>query len=68
MGLTYVVFTTDEGTMLVPNLTLLAAAIVRSPQPQPQLQPQPGQPTTTQPPVGPAPPRERPEAPDPTRP
>ena len=68
MGLTYVVFTTDEGTMLVPNLTLLAAAIVRSPQPQPQLQPQPGQPTTTQPPVGPAPPRKSPEAPDPTRP
>jgi small-conductance mechanosensitive channel len=33
MGLTYVVFTTDEGTTLVPNLTLLAAGIVRSPRP-----------------------------------
>ncbi|MGC9963050.1 MAG: mechanosensitive ion channel domain-containing protein [Acidimicrobiales bacterium] len=35
MGLIYVVFTTDEGTSLVPNLTLLAAGIVRSPRPLP---------------------------------
>jgi len=35
MGLVYVVFTTEEGTTLVPNLTLLAAGIVRSPRPQP---------------------------------
>jgi small-conductance mechanosensitive channel len=33
MGLTYVTFTTAEGTTLVPNLTLLASGIVRSPRP-----------------------------------
>jgi hypothetical protein len=35
MGLTYVVFTTEDGTTLVPNLTLLAAGIVRAPLPAP---------------------------------
>jgi small conductance mechanosensitive channel len=35
MGLVYVVFATDEGTILVPNLTLLASGIVRSPRPTP---------------------------------
>lgn len=35
MGLIYVVFTTEEGTTLVPNLTLLASGIVRSPRPLP---------------------------------
>jgi small-conductance mechanosensitive channel len=35
MGLVYVVFTTEEGTTLIPNLTLLASGIVRSPRPQP---------------------------------
>lgn len=33
MGLIYVVFSTEEGTTLVPNLTLLASGIVRSPRP-----------------------------------
>jgi small-conductance mechanosensitive channel len=33
MGLTYVVFITDEGTTLVPNLTILASGIVRNPRP-----------------------------------
>ena len=35
MGLIYVVFTTEEGTSLIPNLTLLASGIVRSPRPLP---------------------------------
>jgi small-conductance mechanosensitive channel len=41
MGLIYVVFTTDEGTSLVPNLTLLASGIVRSPRPLPAPAPAP---------------------------
>jgi len=36
MGLTYVTFSTEEGTTLVPNLTLLASGIVRSPRPLPE--------------------------------
>jgi small-conductance mechanosensitive channel len=35
MGLTYVTFSTDEGMTFVPNLTLLASGIVRSPRPLP---------------------------------
>jgi small-conductance mechanosensitive channel len=35
MGLTYVTFEAEEGTTLVPNLTLLASGIVRSPRPLP---------------------------------
>ena len=35
MGLTYVTFSTEEGTTLVPNLTMLASGIVRSPRPLP---------------------------------
>jgi hypothetical protein len=31
MGLTYVIFSTDDGTTLVPNLTILASGIVRDP-------------------------------------
>ncbi|MHB1508025.1 MAG: mechanosensitive ion channel domain-containing protein [Acidimicrobiales bacterium] len=33
VGLIYVVFSTEEGMTLVPNLTLLASGIVRSPRP-----------------------------------
>jgi Mechanosensitive ion channel len=33
MGLTYVTFSAEEGTTLIPNLTLLASGIVRSPRP-----------------------------------
>jgi small-conductance mechanosensitive channel len=39
MGLTYITFVTDEGTTLVPNLTLLASGIVRSPRPLPAVPP-----------------------------
>jgi Mechanosensitive ion channel len=39
MGLTYVTFTAEEGTTLVPNLTLLASGIVRSPRPLPAAPP-----------------------------
>lgn len=41
MGLTYVVFSTEEGTTLVPNLTLLASGLVRNPRPLPTA-PDPG--------------------------
>jgi len=41
MGLIYVVFNTEEGTTLVPNLTLLASGIVRSPRPLPAPAPAP---------------------------
>jgi small-conductance mechanosensitive channel len=35
MGLAYVTFSTEEGLTLIPNLTLLASGIVRSPRPLP---------------------------------
>jgi small-conductance mechanosensitive channel len=35
MGLTYVVFSTEEGTTMVPNITLLTSGIVRNPLPLP---------------------------------
>ncbi len=59
VGLIYVVFSTEEGMTLVPNLTLLAAGIVRSPRPSSAqapptapvipTPPRPTQPPTTQP-------------------
>jgi small-conductance mechanosensitive channel len=36
MGLTYVTMSTEEGTTLLPNLTLLACGIIRSPRPPPE--------------------------------
>ncbi len=40
MGLTYVTFVTDEGTTLVPNLTLLSSGVVRDPRPLPSAGPE----------------------------
>jgi len=39
MGLVYVIFKTEEGTTFVPNLTLLASGVVRSPEPLPSQAP-----------------------------
>ncbi|MGH9169380.1 MAG: mechanosensitive ion channel family protein [Acidimicrobiales bacterium] len=47
MGLTYVVFSTNEGTTYVPNVTLLASGIVRDPLPLPASAPATAPPVAT---------------------
>jgi small-conductance mechanosensitive channel len=66
MGLTYVTFSTEEGTTLIPNLTLLASGIVRSPRPLPAAA-APAQQSSSTAPAGAAPPAS-PTAPQPAGP